>query len=176
MTIAYTPPLFTFTVLVIALFVAVTLTVKAIYILIYLRNRWLNAYWLYHSTKINCFHNVQLNSNIEAPDKKMLRDNFRLKMPSPYTLFTLNKPFTLVDYFTAKEVAFFTDPGTRWDLPKRKQATINGSAKFNTPAAEHLAQINKPLSFLDRKPKIVETSNYTVKYPACNLPLKTLAI
>lgn len=166
MNIAYTPPLYTFIILVIALFIAVILAFKAVYLFAYLRKRWLAAYWLYHTTKIDCFHNVQLNRNISAADKKMLRDNFRLKMPNPYVLFTLKKPFTLVDYFTAKEVAFFTDPGTRWDLPKRRPASINGSAKFNTPAAEHLDRINKPLSFISAP----------IKYPACNFPIKTLAV
>ncbi|MFD2827197.1 hypothetical protein ACFSYG_12005 [Leeuwenhoekiella polynyae] len=175
MTITYTPPLFSV--------VCITFTVLAIITAGYfafvtcrrLRNRWLNVYWLYHTTKIDCFHNISLNCNIDDSDKKMLRDNFRLKMPSPYVLFTLKKPFTLNDYFTAKEVAFFTDPTTDWGIPKDR-FTVHGSSKFNTPAAEHLSQINKPLSFLDRKPKVIVASSHTVKYPACHSPISLLVV
>lgn len=167
MTIAYTPPLFQLIVTIVALFLIFGL-------ITYLRNRWLAAYWLFHTTRIDSFHNIKLNQNINSDHKKALRDSFRLKMPTPFEIFTLIKPFTLSDYFTAKEVAFFTDKNTTLDndTPDVKKR-FSGSLKFNEPAARHYEACYAPI---EKKERTINIQIPPSPYPACNLPIQTLAI
>lgn len=145
------------------------------------RSRWLSVWWLNNATTINSLHNITTNRNLSKAKKKRLIETFALKMPSPLALFFTRKPFDLLDYFSKKEVEYFTDNTTDFNNRKKAASPINGSTKFNTPAENHINNMRRPIkeAFLSPipspEPKAIKPVS-KMCYPACNEPIKTLFV